>query len=77
MCSSEVAPVPPGPSPLLAGDFATLQRLLSDSFGSDARDPPANLSLQDFKQRQGEAMDSLAMFDAHAGQYIETNIEHT
>ena len=46
-CSSEVAPVP-GPSPLLAGDFATLQRLLSDSVGSDARGPPA-LCLQDLR----------------------------
>ena len=48
-CSSEVLKLPPGPSPLLAGDFATLQRLLSDFAGSDAHGPPANL-LQDLKE---------------------------
>ena len=47
--TSEVPTLPPGPSPLLAGDFATLQQLLSDFVGSDAHGPPANL-LQDLKE---------------------------
>lgn len=67
---SEVAPVP-GPSPLLAGDFATLQRLLSDSVGSDARGPPA-LCLQDLRVE-------VRPWTAYrcSGQYIENTQRNT
>lgn len=55
--SSEVAPVP-GPSPLLAGDFATLQRLLSDSVGSDARGPPGVSKISESRWDHGQLIDA-------------------